>query len=376
MNKYIMVALAPWFSLPSIFIIIALGAGLIIKNKQKYLRTALLFTAIGCASFSFEWLLVLHRSLAIKDFIFLKYDSLGGWLWNFKQVFFAYTGPNINLVLIVGIFSAMILLLLGISEARRRHGLSYVALLLLPLLLSFGASFVKVYPLFGRCLLFSTPGIYLLIGYGMNRILRSSSQSVINSFVILVLLIFPCLTETLHSYRKPTGGVREALQFIADRRQNGDVVLCDFYSAPSIVYYRLIGRPSATVLEFALEPEKQIEGNVIYDDLPYHLCSTTYSRQRVWLVSETIFYARGTRATKSFQRYLVKNFHLQRNEDNILDYWKNILHNLSAKRQVIHQYITNRVLVYGFDKQSIPKGDFFPGGTKLDPFYSPNKFNR
>ena len=376
-KKYIGTALAPWLSLPSIFIIIAQGVGLIIKNRQKHLRRpALLLIAIGCASFTVEWLMVLHRSLMIKDLDFyLRYHSVGGWLWNFKQVFFAYTGPNINLVLIVGIFFASILLLLGISEAKRRHGLSSVVLLLLPLLLAFGGGLVKVYPLFGRCLLFAIPGIYLLIGYGISSFSRLTRGSIISSAVIFVLLLFPCLTETLHSYTKSIGGVREALEFIADRQHNTDVVLCDAYSAPSIVYYRLIGRPSATVLKFALEPEKQIEGNAVADDLPSNVCSTAYARQRVWLISETIFYARGDGDTKLFQRYLVKILHLQRfiekqqarflsKEDAMLDYWRTTLQNVSAKRQVFDQYSTNRVQVYGFDIQSMNTGNLFPHGNQ------------
>lgn len=363
-TNYFLAAAAPWFSLPSIFIIIAQGVGLIIKNGRKHLRPALLFIALGCASFAVEWLAVLHRSLMRIDLdYYIRYHSFGGWLWNFKQIFFAYTGPNINLVLIAGIFFASILLLAGIFEAQRRHGLAIAVLLLLPLVLAFGGGLIKVYPLFGRCLLFATPGIYLFIGYGMSRIFRSDSRSFITSCAVLVLLIFPCLAETLHSYTKPTGGVREALQFIADRQQNGDMVICDLYSAPSVAYYRLIGKPSAAALKCAIEPEKQIEENVVSEDLPSYICST-YPRQRVWLIAETIFYARGSGDAKLFQRYLVTILHLQRfiekqqarylsNEDNILDYWKITLHNVSAKRQVFDQYSTNRVQVYGFDMQNI-----------------------
>jgi hypothetical protein len=366
-KSFLLAVAAPWFSLPSIFIIIAQGAGLIIKNRNEHLRQrpALLFIALGCASFAVEWLAVLHRSLMRIDLdYYLRYHSLGGWLWNFKQLFFAYTGPNIHMLLIAGISLASILLLVGIFEARRRHGPAIVVFLLLPLVLAFGGGLIKVYPLFGRCLLFATPGIYLFIGYGMSRLFRSGSRSIITGCAILVLLIFPCLAETLRSYTKRTGGVREALQFIADRQHNDDVVLCDTYSAPSIAYYRLIGRPWATILKFALEPEKQIEGNAVSEGLPAAICSTTYARQRVWLIAETIFYARGNGDTKLFQRSLVTTLHLQRfiekqqayflsKKDNMLDYWRNTLQNVSAKRQVFDQYSTNRVQVCGFDKQSI-----------------------
>ena len=357
LNNYVLVALAPWFSLPSIFIIIAIGVGLLMKNR-RHLRTALIFTIVGCASFSSEWLLVLKRCLGIKEFIktgFLQYTRIADWLWTFKQIFFSYTGPDLSFILIIGLCVAMILLLVGIMEVKRKFGLSLLVLLLLPLILSLGASIVKVYPIFGRCLLFATPGIYLLIGYGMEHFFRSNKRSSITGVIISAALIFPCLNTTLLSYGKPIGGVRDALQFIAARWQNNDVVLCNDFAAPSIVYYRCINRPYATVLKFALEPEKQIEGNTISRELPYVLCRSIYSHQRVWLVSETIFQAHGNSSSVSFLRYgakILQHFGVKL-QVNYPDYWRTILNNLSAKRRVVHQYITDRVQVYGLDKQNV-----------------------
>jgi hypothetical protein len=261
------------------------------------------------------------------------------------------------------LFAAGILIPIGILMAKRHGGLPLLTLLLLPLLLSLGASAVKVYPLYGRCLLFAVPGIYLLIGYGIECLITSRGRLFIAGAVLAGMLLAPCIQETLRSYAKPTGGVREAMKFIADREQNDDVVFCDDYAAPTVVYYRLIGRPYAAALNFLIDPEKQIEGKIISRDIPRGLFDSIASQRRIWLVSETVYYPKGNRDSEYFharlakflKRFIGKNqIDCQFNGDDLSKYGRALVTHLSARRAINYKYTTDQVQVYGFEKQRAP----------------------
>jgi hypothetical protein len=184
---FVLVALAPWFSLPSIFIIAAMCAGLAMKYGRRHFYTVLLFTSTACASFLVEWVLVLHRCLGLTPLLesnFAHFARIENWLYIFEQVFFSCTGPNLSFPLVIGLSAAGILLPIGILTAKRYGSLPLLTLLFLPLLLSLGASAAKVYPLYGRCLLFAVPGIYLLMGYGIERLAGSRGRSLVIGAVL------------------------------------------------------------------------------------------------------------------------------------------------------------------------------------------------
>jgi hypothetical protein len=161
-------------------------------------------------------------------------------------------------------------------------------------------------------------------------------------------LIFPCLNETIASYTKPIGGVREALQFIAAHQQRRDLVICDSYSSPTILYYRLLQRPYTKSLNFGIEIENQIEGKFNGSEFD-NVCNSLPANHRLWTVTETIFYQRTTKRSACFKERilaLVKNYQLK-NPDWILSL--KLIQNLKANRHLVTQYLTDRVEVYAFD---------------------------
>jgi hypothetical protein len=359
--KYILIALSPWFSLPSLFIAISVGAGLVLKKKKKYPQHALTVVAVTCASFSLEWLLVLHRCLGMKTYIndlFFKYTTIGGWIWSYKQIFFAFHGSHFTLPLIVGILFASWLLILGIIEVRRICGLSGLAILILPILLACGASVIQVFPIMGRNLLFVTPGLFILIGYGMERIFRSHHRPIVTSILVLVFLIFPCFETTVFSFAKKEPGVREGLRFIAEHWRHGDVIICEPYSAPTIAYYRLINRPYMKGLQFTVDPEKLIELKTIPENAQTMASNVLHSSRRVWLISESNFYARESSASifrqVSFITFMQRYIGKKQIESRFAGYalsihLKKILDEFSSHRRLFDQYVSTHVQVYGFD---------------------------
>jgi hypothetical protein len=368
-KDYVLVAASPWFSFQAIFVILALGIGAFLKKGQKIRGEILAFSALGCASFFLEWLLILRQwasqrlqGLAI---LFFQHTSIRSWLWDFRQIYYTFTGSNLSWPLFAGSLFATILLLLGIRRARRRHGWSCVTALLLPLFFSLAASCIKVYPMVGRYLIFSAPGIFLLVGYGLERFFSSNRRRWLKYSAVIILLIIPYLSEVAYSCGKQTGGVREAMRFIADRWREDDIVLCDPGAASSIAYYRLLKNASVRDLKFGVEPEKCIEDDFSAVDIPTEFSRLSndsgISNHRVWLLSETIFYPYQRSSSQAFKERLtnILNRFVGKNkiegpayfEDSILMGWERIIVALSEERQLEHSYRTDQVRVYGFVKR-------------------------
>ncbi len=323
-------ALAPWFSLPAVFVAGGIGAGLVLRARQGGIRPALVFLAVVSVSFALEFFLVLNRCLLLKEYIqqwFLHFSS-SGLKWALCQIFYAYLGPQGH-ASSFPLWGVAALALGGIWEAGRKFSWAWPVVLLAPLLLALAASAARVYPLFGRLLLFATPGLYLLVGYGAAWLLRVLPWPRLGA-VLLLVLIFPCLQASQKVYGRPVGGVREGLQFVAVRQQPQDLVLGDSFALPTIAYYRLLNRPYALNLNSPLKVEEWSWGRVDPWKLKYEVLLPLISEgARVWLVGETLDYARA-------------------GVTEVLPYWQSLTEHLSAQRKLLASYTTERVQVRGF----------------------------
>jgi hypothetical protein len=204
--------------------------------------------------------------------------------------------------------------------------------LILPLLLAFGASAARLYPVLGRLLLFATPGLYLLVGYGVTRLFRIMPWPRVLALALFIL-IFPGIQASLVAYERPVGGVREALQFIVSHQHPQDVVLCDSYAIPTIAYYQLLNRPDAVSVRCELNVKEWSWGRVD----PWQLKSERLlplitPEKLVWLVAETLDYARA-------------------GVTQVLPYWQQLTERLRGERDLIACYTTERVQVWGFSRR-------------------------
>lgn len=355
---YLIAAFSPWLSYPSIFINLAIGVALFLKKFRKDMRTPITYLSVTCISFLLEWLIFLRRSAMVKDWQhFMKLTSLGGAADILLNIFWAYTGLNLTLFLLCGVAVLACLSLLGIIEAWRQGVYAWLVVLVLPILLALGAHVMEYYPLYGRTLLFATPGVYLLAGYGIAFLFRKSQQIKFGTYAMVILifiLILPCLTETIASYTKPMSGVREALHFIEDHQQPGDLVFCDSYASPTILYYRLIGRPYAVNLNYGMKIENQIENNFNISEFN-NFCDSIPANGRLWLVAETMGYQREKESSAYLRENIRSLIRRARNlpppdrHDWILSYWDEFIQNLKANHHLVTQYVNDRVEVYAFD---------------------------
>jgi len=341
-------ALVPWVSYPGIFVLGGIGAGLILRYRILGLLPVAKFLVVTALSVSLEIFMVLDRLLlpermGITNKIVAAFNIIHNvqdwWLWLFCQIFYAYLGPQ---KISMGCFEypygyyfdPFVLVVaglgtLGLWECRRQSGWAWTAALIGPLLLALAAYCFRFYWPFGRLLLFATPGLYLLAGYGAAWLFRKVPWPRLVG-LILVILVIPSGKYAWEAFGRPLGGVREGLKYIAAHQQSGDLVFFDTYAAPTIAYYRLLGRPYAVNLHYGLHPEEWIEGKVddgkleAEDVLPF-----IPPGRRIWLVSETIDYVRGP-------------------VTDVPQYLEDIVVSLDAHRTPISSYITDRVRVIGF----------------------------
>ncbi len=337
-------SLAPWISYQALFVVAALGLGLVLRFRSLGLLPVAGFLAVVAVSVSLELLTVLNRLLApgrleLISLYQIPWSSIHNWgEWLFCQIFYAYVGPlNVSYAFVDPrgcSFSPLLygvagLALLGLWESRRQYGWAWVAVLAGPLVICLGAWALNLYAPHGRYILFVTPGLYLLAGYGASLLFQAVRRPGVVG-IFLIILVLPCGYASLAALGRPLGGVREGLQYIAAHQQPGDVVFFDTYAAPTVDYYRLLGRPYARTLRYGLEAEEWIEFKVDQRNLrPEVLLPLVPPGKRVWLVAETLDYARGPAV-------------------GVLPYWQEFEQRLGAERKMVASYTTARVQVRAF----------------------------
>ena len=324
---------APWFSLPSIFINAGIGAGLFLKRGHLGVRPLIIFGGAISFSFLLEWWLLLSRCLQVRKFVEFFYFTYNDLVWIFGSIFYFAWGPDFLLPTYLKnpyLLGLTALAGFGIWGAKK-IGWHLVTVLTLPLLLALAAIVARLYPIFGRSLLFASPGLMLLLGYGISWLSRTY-LSRWSLFLVSFLILSPSLAGFAVMNRGPVKGVREALQFVAARQNPGDMVFCDSYAAPTALYYVITKRPYALSLNFGHDLESQIEGRV----RPLELKAATILQkvprdERVWLVAETIEYQRVRRPV-------------------ILPYWHDLITFLNSSRKKVMEFATDRVQVVCFDR--------------------------
>lgn len=340
--------LAPWISYPSVFVAGGIGVGLLLRRRSLGFRRAAGFLALVSLSTvllmvtlsSLGWLSLSDRAQILTTLKVGPNTLAKKCSWLFCQVSYAYLGPQLSYVFtdarshtfsfpLLGVAG---LVLGGIWESRLRYNWGWTAALAVPLVLALAVSYFRMYFPYGRLLFFAVPGLFLLAGYGVIRLERVFKRPKLVGF-FLILLIIPCAQTVIKSFWRPIAGVREALQYISAHQQPGDLVFFDTFTAPTVFYYRLLGRPYAVNLRYGLKPEEWEEVKVDMENLQNEdLLAMIPADQRVWLVAETVDYARGPVV-------------------QVLPYWKELGRSLAATRKMFWVYNSDRVQLQGFSAQ-------------------------
>ena len=335
-------ALAPWVSYPALFILGGLSIALLLRCRSFGSPPPAKGLVAIASSWSVMALVILFNLRASREASTLSYtwDSFNDykywWLWIFCQVFYAYLGPKeISMAdrsyphgyhmnpFALGVAG---LVTLGLWESRKRWGWPWTLALASPLGLALAAISFKLYLPYGRLFLFAVPCLSLLAGHGAAWLYQSVRWRLLTN-MLLVFIILSCGIASLRSFGAPVGGMREALDYIAINQHPGDLVFFDAYAAPTIAYYRLIGRLSAVNLKYGLDPEGFLEGKRSYSR--EESLSLMPPGKGIWLVAETMDYIRGPVTTVAPSVSVVEK-------------------ELNASRAPMSAYITDRVQVREF----------------------------
>ena len=122
-------------------------------------------------------------------------------------------------------------------------------MLILPILLTLLASGMQLYPFADRLILFIVPLILLFIAEGTDKIsYRTMRNSIIIKVVLFsVIFIYPLISAGYYSVQPRRGGnIKEALNYIAANKKDGDIVyFFNVHYAVTIYYSKIFGLENA-----------------------------------------------------------------------------------------------------------------------------------
>ena len=227
----ISVAVAPWCSFASVFVIAGCGMTLLVTSlRSGRYRDAAVWGMIGVG-----WLasfIVCYRASTMLlspyttmyrfwDFAFLPVNPLsrGGFTKAGGILLKIFVDP-LNLVPPIWPWAFVMLPILlmvfgGVSLARR--SIAACSILVVPIALALVASALKRYPFHGRLILELVPALFLLIAEGTEVVHRLATGRVKLCYkvVLVLLLAFPCLSatyravETRERYFNPHGDLQD-----------------------------------------------------------------------------------------------------------------------------------------------------------------------
>lgn len=246
-------AASPWFSFASILVLIALVviglAQAAIEKRREDLVIWSLVAAIWAGSIAAVYSLSLSgliastaRAALMDEKAVVPHDMNSvGWLLNkgFEILQFPVGISGLGAGL------AGVCFLFGLFQVDK-HRRFLAACITLPLFLAVVGSWLALYPLFGRFLLFTVPVFQLLIAEGAVSIPKRfcPGSGLINVIAIMLLLMprLDLLDRDEHGVNRRWTNVRGALEYVQEHRQPDDLIYV-YYGAyfPTIYYCPRVG---------------------------------------------------------------------------------------------------------------------------------------
>jgi hypothetical protein len=271
--------IAPWFSLPSIFILATAGLVLIVHaGHHKNSKRALTIGALGLLwvlSFAAEYLIFLRSSTSHSDYLqsfwagqFAPFPprSLHDLHWYPANFFLEFADPGgWTLKYLAGA-----LMLLGAVALWRRNKFA-LALLVGPGTFLVLASMVHMYPAVGRATLFMIPLLAILIGIGGGWIFSQRRPlGIVLALALMGVLIWqPARGSITHALRHADAyDIHALLRYVHDHQLPGDTLYLDPYVIQTYPYYApRVGALPANVVtgkSIPTDPETPALANLIW----------------------------------------------------------------------------------------------------------------
>ncbi|MCB9647285.1 MAG: hypothetical protein H6730_11900 [Deltaproteobacteria bacterium] len=292
---------AAWSSITSLFVLAGVGTALAFDalKERRGMKRLLTVGAVGVAwvvAFGVHYQAYLVRSAVASDkkavafwndgFAPFPPTSLAELRWYPGKFFYAFVGPGgLGLRYLAGL-----VFLYGLYLLYKKGKLTFVVLLVSPLVYVLLASMVKRYPMLGRLVLFMIPSLVVPIGVVVAEALGHAKKAVrVAALALPILLVVPTLGQTWARV-KPQPGLRDmrhVMQQIAAGYRPGDVIY-------------MAGGGYATIFDFYAEQYGLPKVYVGVDNLRHydedknfpHLVEVpplVFGKPRVWFMGSTIW---------------------------------------------------------------------------------------
>jgi 4-amino-4-deoxy-L-arabinose transferase-like glycosyltransferase len=280
-------AIVSWFSFTSVFVLAAMGlyqAWILWRNGQwqRHLPALMLTGGLWGASFLLNFLLIISKSEnrnTMNEYwadafmpLPVNLEAVNWYLDSINELFYNTLG-------IAGlgwlIFFMVLWGLASLIAAKRYEWLA----LILPLLFMYLLSALKLYPFSGRLLMFLSPMLALLAGYGVAEAWRSISQRWLR-LALLVLIVFQPLAISAMHLLKPyeREELKQALNYYQAQRMPGDVLYIFHSTGQAFAYYKnRYNLGGVQIIQGGYEPQNQ--GQELDKD-----SNELRKHQRAWLV--------------------------------------------------------------------------------------------
>lgn len=309
-------ALLPWFSFPTIFVLLSVGLALClqaIRHKSYIILCWHLFIGfIWLFNFGLVYYFFMskyHDSGWLNNFFTVKYDAylpLEGFQrilnWSMHK-YYDFLSHPLGVVLEVdnqlnyhGFKHFLKMgwvyppLMLAGAYFLFRKNISVLCLLLIPVVVVLLTSALHIYPFYQRFTLFLTPVIILLIAYGAQQISHSFPRCKF-TYPLLVLLLLPPFINSAHHVVAPDSFYnreyyRDVLFYVNDHFQTGDAVYVYWNMHQAYDYYKEAYPLKYTAVRGSLV-KHDAHSQAEYLQLLKKDFASFKGKKRVWLIYDT-----------------------------------------------------------------------------------------
>ena len=248
----VLAAAIVWVSHPAAFVLAAIGLVLMSQQYRAGRLSNAALVLVACLPALFSFVLHLHATSALgsqntadmqeiywtQDFMPFPPRSVSDLMWFPNSLLGLFAEPlGFRLT---GL--AAVLAVIGCWSLHSRGKLTVAVMLLLPLGIALAASGAKLYPFYGRFLVFSIPGLLFVLAEGLTAVVEATWRRarVVSVAVVAIALLFPLLVPARQAMaRIPYGteNLPEVLPFVREHYREGDLIYLYYAAHAGFRYY-------------------------------------------------------------------------------------------------------------------------------------------
>lgn len=145
----------------------------------------------------------------------------------------------------IGIFIFLPLFSVGIFAMIRERKNGLLFLCITPVVIHLALSACKLYPFAIRLVLYLSPLVIIIIGFGTDFLLRYAFQYSSKKKIKLIMFLFPVIlfvSLMLRGFPVEVTEIKKCLTFLAENKRNDEVLFVDAPARSAYKYYRQIGK--------------------------------------------------------------------------------------------------------------------------------------